>query len=439
MRRLLLSIGSTLLLFVVMTALQTLPAQAADYNNSHLMDDQVFNNVNSMTQPAIQSFLNNVGSTCLANYQTVNFHFDGTHWHYGDNTVTAHDGSGHLVLNSSPWNTSWGPASISASTAIYQTAQTWGINPQVIIATLQKEEALVAGSSCDAWRYNSAMGYGCPDAGTLYNYPDIGVTNTCVSSEGWVGLGRQVLWGSYQLEFNLQRSYGNTTWDGDDSITYGGFMTQGNRARCGGCTVNFYNGNATIDGQTIFISNGATASLYSYTPHLNQSFPGIFEGWFGSVIAQAYSAQYVNQSAYPSLLPGQSSSAFFEYQNTGNVAWYDDSSVGSASAGTLPVHLATSHSINRNSAFAAGNWGGGGNRPDLTFSTVYEADGTTLAANQHVVQPGQIAKFNFTFTVPGNQAAGTYREYFQPVVEGSPNGAFNDPGTYIDVTVQPIT
>lgn len=220
---------------------------ARAYTNGRLMDDQIFDNVNSMSQAQIQSFLVSHNSVCLANYSDIDFNWNGSSWVYG-------------------------PGNISASQIIYKAAQDWGLNPQVIIATLQKEESLVTGTSCDAWRYNSAMGYACPDG------------SSC--NPKYAGFSKQVLWGAWQLKFNKERSEGNTAWDGDGSITYGGFMTQGNRARCDGCTVNFYSGYATIDGQSIYLETGTTASLYTYTPHLNQSFPSIFEGWFGSTLGE---------------------------------------------------------------------------------------------------------------------------------------------------------
>jgi hypothetical protein len=155
----------------------------------------------------------------------------------------------------------------------------------------------------------------------------------------------------------------------------------------------------------------------------------------------AYSSAYAGQSAYPTLKQGQSASVWLKYKNTGNMTWYDDSSA--SGAGANPVHLATSHALNRASGFAS--LGGGGwcgnpnkNRAACSFAAVYEADGTAPAGDQHVAQPGQIVKFNFTAaTQLTSPAAGTYREYFQPILEGV--GPMNDPGTFLDVTVTPAT
>lgn len=239
-----------------------LPGQASAYTDQRLMDDAVFDNVGTMNEAQIQSFLQTVGSSCLVNYKDVEPTWTGTQWTY--------------------------TGSVPASKIIYKVAQQWGINPQVIIATLQKEQSLITGTCSSSTRYNSAMGYDCPDSGTLHDYPEIGVTGTCVSHQKYVGFTKQVLWGSWQLKFSKERAYGNVAWDGDGDITYVGFMTQGTFKRCGACAMNYYSGNATIDGKGLYLENGTTAALYTYTPHLGQSFPGIFEKWFGITYQYKY-------------------------------------------------------------------------------------------------------------------------------------------------------
>jgi hypothetical protein len=239
----------TIVAYLIAIALSLLVARPqqtarAEYSASHLMDDTVFDNVNTMTETQIQVFLASKGP-CLSNYTDVNPAFNpSTGWSY--------------------------TGSVSASHIIYFAAHIWGLNPEVILATLQKEASLVSGTACDTWRYNSAMGYACPDSGGC--------------NPKYAGFTKQVIWGSWQLKFNKERAVGNTEWDGDGNITYIGFMTQGTYKRCSSCTPVYYSGYATIDGQQIFLGNGTTASLYTYTPHLGQSFPGIFEGWFGSVL-----------------------------------------------------------------------------------------------------------------------------------------------------------
>jgi hypothetical protein len=335
-------------------------AKAADYSNSRLMDDQVFDRVGSMSEAQIQTFLASKGP-CLANYHDVEPIWNGTQWTY--------------------------TGSVLASRVIYDVAIQWGLNPQVILATLEKEESLVAGTACDGWRYNSAMGYGCPDSGGC--------------NPKYAGFTHQVLWGAWQLKFNKERAYGNTAWDGDGSISYVGLMTEGVRKRCDSCQSFSYDGNATIDGQTIHLYNGTTASLYTYTPHLGQSFPGIFESWFGSVIAVAWDYSFVSASQSSlSFDYGQTTTGTVVLSNAGNATWYAD---GSVPAGGHPVRLGLQNY--GNSPFADPSdpsWLGTRNQIKMTPS---------------VVQPGENATFTFKMTAPYGQIV-NYSQNFVPVVDG---------------------
>lgn len=153
--------------------------------------------------------------------------------------------------------------------------------------------------------------------------------------------------------------------------------------------------------------------------------------WIGINVRQAnYSAAFAGQSNFPTIVRGGSGPAYFLYKNTGNVAWYDNNSAWGA--GQLPVRLGTDNPLNRSSIFGA-NWAFGKTRAASVFNAVYEADGTTPASNQNVVQPGQIGRFSFNFDVPASTAMGYYPEVFRPIVEGL--GPMNNVGTYLGVTV----
>jgi hypothetical protein len=150
------------------------------------------------------------------------------------------------------------------------------------------------------------------------------------------------------------------------------------------------------------------------------------------VIQSDYSYGFKGQSPYPSIIQSNSSPAWLQYQNTGNVAWYDE--ISAWNAGRQPVRLGTDGPINRISTFNDA-WRLGATRPADTFAAVYESDGTTLATNQHIVQPGQIAKFSFNLRAPSIKAPGFYPEAFRPIVEG--RGPMNGPGTWLGVTIMP--
>ncbi len=392
--------------FVLVGGLHQAAQATTDYSNSDMMDDVTFNKVGTLNGAQIQSFFAGQpgpyttlsgGSPCLTSYQTPNFYWDGSTWHYGTD---------------SNWNTDWGTANISAAAAIYQAAQMWGINPEVIISTLEKEESLVSGTSCDGWRYQSAMGYDCPDSG--------GCSST------YAGFTKQVLWGSWQLEFGQERSEGNLAWDGDGDIQYVGYMTAGTYQRCDNattCPPTVFDGSATIDGQTIQLANGSTASLYSYTPHLNQSFPGIFEQWFGSTMVPRYAWQVTGQYAYTDatkttgmgttgLLPGQEVYVGLTALNTGNTTW--------TNSGPNAVELGTWDPEDRMSAFCD-NWGNGCNRP----ATLQQAS----------VAPGQTGTFEFWMKAPSTP--GTYPEHFDLLESGV--AWFSDQGlTFYSTVVAPV-
>lgn len=219
----------------------------AKYSSSNLISNAVFTNTKTMTAPQIQSFLNSKG--------------------------------GGMAKKS--WNGK------RASDIIYQASQDWGINPQVILATLQKEQSLVTDPSPSTTQYRSAMGYGCPDQ------------EKCKSEYG--AFESQVVNGTWQLRFNYERANRNNSWY-NPATTY--------PCRSGDTDNNppFYN-NGLFTGnkvtfsstggrpnKTITIANAATASLYCYTPHVgplsetgysgSYNFVTNFESWFGPTVTQ---------------------------------------------------------------------------------------------------------------------------------------------------------
>lgn len=237
--------------------------QTAFADLGNLISDSTFVNTGSMTEQQIDNFINSFPKSCLiprnypAGLSPVTFLEPTSYFDYGGNT--------------------------SPARVIWKAANLYGISPQVILATLEKEQNLVTGNAgCATWKYNSAMGYNCPDGSenALKDYPNIGIYRTCVARESNAGFSRQVNHAAWQLIFDMNRAYGRTDWGGDGSVYYYGRMTEGWRARVAGGPQSYYDGYVMIDGQAIYLSNGATASLYNYTPHIN-NFKRIFTSWFG--------------------------------------------------------------------------------------------------------------------------------------------------------------
>lgn len=137
----------------------------------------------------------------------------------------------------------------SASKIIYYSAQWYGLNPYAILATLQKEQSLVTTSTLNQYGLDWAMGYGVPDSG-----------DRDYSRQGFA---TQVDWGTWQLAWNM-----NNANSSDATL----------RAKVSP----YITGNTiTIDGVSTHLDNGATASLYRYTPHFhgNQNFRNIMNLW----------------------------------------------------------------------------------------------------------------------------------------------------------------
>lgn len=251
---------------VILVASVIVRPQPTYASNSDIISDGVFGNENAMSEGQINNFINAFPKSCLrpenfpAGLSPVTWKEPLGYFDYGNDTT---------------------PARI-----IWRAATLYHINPQVLLATLEKEQGLVSGNStygCTPRAYNSAMGYNCPDGSenALKDYPNIGVSRTCVARESNVTFSRQVNHAGWQLSFDAHRANGDLSWLGDGAVSYVGFMTQGNRARVQGGPVSYYDGIAIIDGTPIQLANGPTAALYNYTPHFN-SFERIFTTWFGA-------------------------------------------------------------------------------------------------------------------------------------------------------------
>lgn len=226
-------------------------ASAVSYSQDELIDDSVFLDSNSMNANQIQAFLTGIGSS-LANYTTVE-------------TVSYYPNYNHTV---------------SAAELIFDAGEVYGVNPQAIMATMQKEESLITDPSPAASQINFAMGYGCADSTGCSQY---------------AGLFNQIDNGTWQLRFNYERAAGNNSW-WNSSITYP-CANPSNYYKPGlfpGNNVTFYDDHGTAY-DTFTINNASTASLYCYTPHAypgssaeyysgSYNFVVAFDNWFGSTL-----------------------------------------------------------------------------------------------------------------------------------------------------------
>ncbi len=242
------------------------PATAADFSQfrpGNIISDEVFFNSGAMTEAQIQSFLVSkvpvcaTGASCLMNTTQTTFSRPA------DAMCSAYAGA----------------ANEPVARIIYKVAQACGINPQVILVTLQKEQGLVTKSSPGLGSWQWAMGYAWPD------------TAPCDTEFAW--FYNQVYKGTWQL-----KRYGNPPGTSNYFTWYpvGGYANVAYHPDTGRCGYG-----------SVYIENKATAALYYYTPYQpnaaalaagygassntcssygNRNFYSYFTDWFGPTYAQ---------------------------------------------------------------------------------------------------------------------------------------------------------
>jgi uncharacterized protein with LGFP repeats len=236
-------------------------AHAADlskFKPGNIIGDSVFFNKNAMNVSQVQAFLNSKVGVCAAGASCLKSYSQATTSKGADAMCAAYAGS----------------PSESAATIIWKVGQACGINPQVIIVTLQKEQGIVTSNAPTAYMYRSAMGYACPD------------TAACDSQ--YYGFFNQVYSAAHQF-----KRYANPPGTSN-------FFTWYPVGRASSILFSPYPG---CPSSSVFIENQATANLYYYTPYQpnanalaagyggssdkcaafgNRNFYNYYNDWFGS-------------------------------------------------------------------------------------------------------------------------------------------------------------
>src|SRR5512146_2738642 len=141
MKKIFLSVTSCLLMSLVLL-FHTVPAHAS-FTANDLIDDVVFDNSSSMSANQIDSWLNaNFPQSCIS----TNNHFSSP------DPIGYNPSQGFLY-----------GGNVSGGRVIADAAQAYDLNPQVLIATLEKESSVVTGAASYHCQYiNTAMGFDCP-------------------------------------------------------------------------------------------------------------------------------------------------------------------------------------------------------------------------------------------------------------------------------------
>lgn len=127
----------------------------------------------------------------------------------------------------------------TAAQMIADAALAWGVNPKIVLVTLQKEQSLITSPGSGQTALDWAMGCGKTDSVTYTQYR---------------GFGNQIWGGAQKLISN--RSF----WSSGISVD--------------------------IDGKAVYPTNASTHALYRYTPHFNgaTSFWSIYWRYFGNPV-----------------------------------------------------------------------------------------------------------------------------------------------------------
>lgn len=189
----------------------------------------------------------------------------------------------------------------TAAELIYDASVSAGLNPQVALVTLQKEQSLITGqfSSNQALQraLDRALGFACPDEGGCSDiflgfYHQL-FGNFDAAGNRYIGMPASLI-RSFRYEVGGVRVGRGPMVDAN-----GNAFGNGNRIRTSrsGDTISVDNTTGSYNApptQTIVLSNFATTALYRYTPHVyngNYNFYRFFTAWFkypdGTLVAVA--------------------------------------------------------------------------------------------------------------------------------------------------------
>ena len=311
----------------------------ADFQPGRIIDDHIFTNSSTMSIEEIQRFLETTLPTGQCDRYKQSPYSNQISppytclFEFQQNPLTGVHNYGLFTDDGAPASVDGGQ---SAAEIIWNAAQTYSINPQVLLVLLQKEQSLIT----DTWpfprQFSAATGYACPD------------TAPCDPQSA--SFYRQISGAAWQFRHYLDNLDSYWYIVGENNILYHPYHA------CG------Y--------QTVDIQNKATVALYLYTPYVpnqaaldnlfglgdncssygNRNFWTYFNRWFGPTISGQINAppsvaptnlwdfQRTEQalyadSSYEDLLgeydsyiqPGQTAHLVFSLQNNGSATWTKDS------------------------------------------------------------------------------------------------------------------
>ena len=278
------------------------------FNPGNIMSDFTMSNKNTMTEAEINTFLhqknpcNDTDLNKAKPYQAQGYVYNIKDGHF-------------VCLADENFNGE------SAAHIIWQAAQDFSINPQVLIVILEKEQSLITDTWPNQGQYNKATGFACPD--------------TAACDPSYSGFKNQVRSAAAFFREVLDGGWSNYP---------------------AGQTVYVqYHPDKNCGGSNIYIENKATSALYRYTPYQpnaealaagtgtgnycssygNRNFYNLFTNWFGST--QGYDVTGGIAKRYKEV-SGTLGKPIGPERKDGNVTWQDFQNgviIGSADTGLI--------------------------------------------------------------------------------------------------------
>ncbi|PFG20891.1 S-layer homology domain-containing protein [Serinibacter salmoneus] len=219
-----LALSATLSLAGVTPA--TAAVTSSQYDAGMIVSDATFYDWDSMTSRQVQDFLDSKVSRCRPEYSA------GPH----DPIVCLKD----YVMTTRDVDASGGCEAIvggrrSAAEIIVEVGRACGVSPRSLLVLLQRESGLVTHVAPSTWRYDEAMGYGCPDGAPC-----------AAEYEGFFNQVYRAAW-----QFRRYQAYPSN------------YSFQAGRTN----SIS-YHPSGTCGRQSVYIQNQATAGLYNYTPYV---------------------------------------------------------------------------------------------------------------------------------------------------------------------------
>ncbi len=246
----------------------SMAADATKFQPGNIISDAVMANSSAMSLQEIQNFLDSKNKCDNRDYNLY-LQYTKAHpniqWHWEGEPYNGHFVCLAQERFSDGVEIGYGQ---TAAEIIYEAAQEYRINPQVLIVLLQKESSLITDKVPNTHDYRQATGYGCPD------------TAACDSK--YYGFKNQIYRAAELFRYTLDHGY--SLYPEKRTVYVG------------------YHPNSSCGGSQIYIENRATSALYRYTPYQpngaaiaagygtgnacsaygNRNFYLYFTDWFGS-------------------------------------------------------------------------------------------------------------------------------------------------------------